>query len=136
MLPAVWASIIFATSCTVIHSRAFVSTVSDHLPIDHAPKVFASFWEGWWWVFVKGYHAMEFAVLFLLVRLWLRSVGVRRFTLWAFVGSVAYAASDEFHQTFVPGRGGHVTDVLIDSGGVLVASLMVLGLGAIRAKRS
>ena len=96
------------------------------------------FWEGWWWLFVKGYHAMESAILFLFVRLWLRSAGVARFALWAFVGSVAYAASDEFHQTFVPGRGGHVTDVLIDSGGVLfaLAGVMVTQKIQLHRKRS
>jgi VanZ family protein len=35
--------------------------------------------------------------------------------------AIAYAASDEFHQTFVEGRHGAVTDVLIDSAGVLIA---------------
>ncbi len=34
--------------------------------------------------------------------------------------SALYAASDEFHQTFVPGRCGTPTDVLIDSAGAIV----------------
>lgn len=33
---------------------------------------------------------------------------------------VLYAISDEVHQLFVPGRGGRVTDVLIDSAGAMV----------------
>ncbi len=36
-----------------------------------------------------------------------------------------YAASDEIHQLFVPGRSGMFTDVLIDSGGVLVGILLM-----------
>lgn len=39
--------------------------------------------------------------------------------------AVLYAASDEFHQLFVPGRSGKVTDVLIDSVGIIV-SLLIL----------
>lgn len=35
--------------------------------------------------------------------------------------AILYAASDELHQRFVPGRSGRVTDVLIDSIGILVA---------------
>ncbi|MGN0165716.1 MAG: VanZ family protein [Lachnospiraceae bacterium] len=34
--------------------------------------------------------------------------------------AVLYAASDEYHQLFVPGRTGKFTDVLIDSAGVLI----------------
>ena len=33
--------------------------------------------------------------------------------------AAAYAASDEFHQLFVEGRAGRVSDVLIDSAGAL-----------------
>ena len=39
---------------------------------------------------------------------------------------LVFAASDEWHQTFVPDRGGTITDVLIDSVGVLVAAAFLL----------
>jgi VanZ family protein len=35
----------------------------------------------------------------------------------------AYAALDEFHQSFVPGRGAAPTDVLLDSAGAVLAQL-------------
>ena len=31
-----------------------------------------------------------------------------------------YAVTDEFHQSFVPGRGSLVSDVLVDFGGTLI----------------
>ncbi len=34
---------------------------------------------------------------------------------WGFV--ILYAVSDEVHQLFVPGRGGQLTDVIIDTAG-------------------
>lgn len=37
-----------------------------------------------------------------------------------------YAASDELHQLFVPGRGGRISDVLIDSAGVLIGCGMLV----------
>lgn len=37
----------------------------------------------------------------------------------SFFITVLYAISDEFHQTFIPGRSGEVRDVLIDSAGSL-----------------
>lgn len=42
-----------------------------------------------------------------------------RIPAFAFIFTVLYAASDEIHQLFVPGREGKVTDVLIDSAGAL-----------------
>lgn len=39
-----------------------------------------------------------------------------------------YAASDEIHQAFVPGRGPLVTDVLLDGAGVLTGAIFVVGI--------
>lgn len=47
----------------------------------------------------------------------------------------AYAASDELHQAFVPGRGPGIGDVLLDSVGVLVGILAVLLLAKLIIKR-
>ena len=68
---------------------------------------------GWDVLLRKTAHVAEFAVLgALLVR------ALRR-DLPAFVLGVVYAASDELHQTFVPGRSGSVQDVALDAVGVL-----------------
>jgi len=47
-----------------------------------------------------------------------------RWAIPAIVLSVALAAIDEFHQTFVPGRTGVVADVLIDGCGATIAQLL------------
>lgn len=60
-------------------------------------------------------HMAEYAVLF---RLTLRASGS---ALWAAAFSLLYAASDEWHQTFVPGREGAFRDVLVDAVGIVVA---------------
>lgn len=55
---------------------------------------------------------------------------------WAFC--ILYAASDELHQLFVPGRAGLITDVCIDSAGALLGILLFLAalhLTSRRAKR-
>jgi VanZ family protein len=59
-------------------------------------------------------HASEYAVLGLLL-----ARAVRR-ELPAVLLGIAYAASDELHQHFVPGRHGAVYDVAIDAVGVVV----------------
>lgn len=56
----------------------------------------------------------------------------------AFGMSVLYAASDEFHQLFIPGRSGQIGDVFIDSAGSVtgIAVYIVLGIVSQRLCRS
>jgi VanZ family protein len=70
---------------------------------------------GWDYVLRKLAHMTEYAILALLL---LRATGS---FAWAFVLAVAYAATDEVHQVFVPGRHGSPLDVAIDAVGVTVA---------------
>jgi VanZ family protein len=62
-------------------------------------------------------HVGEYAVLGALL---LRAIG--RTAVAAAVG-VLYAASDELHQQFVPGRQAAVLDVAIDAAGVVAGLL-------------
>ena len=88
-------------------------------------------------VFVrKCAHVVEYAVLALLLWRALRSVSLLRTkTLMAFgaalLGSALFAASDEFHQTFVRSRTPSVRDVFLDVAGALLALL----IGASFARR-
>ncbi len=70
----------------------------------------------------KGGHMLGYALLaWLFFRSWQGSgLRNRAYTL-AFLSSVLYAISDEVHQSFVPGRHARVTDVLIDTIGILLA---------------
>lgn len=52
---------------------------------------------------------------------------------WAL--STAYACTDEIHQLFVSGRTGKITDVLIDSSGVLLGVLIVVVIVIIVQRR-
>jgi VanZ family protein len=74
----------------------------------------------------KLVHAAEYGLLaFLWVRA-LRTTRVRNSALpLAFALTVAYAATDEFHQTFVHGRHGTPVDVLIDSAGAALVLLRI-----------
>lgn len=63
-------------------------------------------------------HMAEYAVLALLYR---RALAGNWF---AFLLTIAYAASDEWHQSFVPGRSASPLDVLVDAGGAMTALLV------------
>lgn len=64
-------------------------------------------------------HVTEFAILGGLLTLLFQSLRIRRLWLPLLCG-VLYAAIDEWHQSFTPGRSSALTDVLIDSCGVLL----------------
>lgn len=97
----------------------------------------------------KAAHASEYAVLGLLtagvyiaggaadvgkvndkkkadIRNRKKRTPISRGILIPWVVTTAYAATDEMHQLFVPGRSGQVSDVLLDSAGAM-AGLAVLG---------
>ena len=66
----------------------------------------------------KLIHAATYATLFLL---WWRALGWDTSPLPAVLITLLYAASDEFHQTFIEGRHGSPLDVAIDAAGVMIA---------------
>lgn len=70
----------------------------------------------------KAAHMTEYAILSVLIYIWLGK--------WktAIVFAALYAASDELHQRFVPGRAGRFGDVLIDSAGAIIGVLIFIGV--------
>ena len=80
----------------------------------------------WWDVLLRKLaHVTEYAVLTALWWRAFRGFGVRFPLAAAIAVSVAYAATDEYHQTFVDGRHGTPVDVLIDSAGMAIAATAI-----------
>ncbi len=74
----------------------------------------------WDLIIRKAAHMAEYGLLWFL---WYRALELR--SPWPAIAiAVAYAATDEFHQSFVEGRHGTPVDVLIDSVGIAVAVLL------------
>jgi len=72
-------------------------------------------------------HMGEFAVLFFLFcraahRTW-TNWSLKRIVGAGMVFCLFYALTDEFHQTFIAGRVGSITDVIIDLTGVALAAV-------------
>lgn len=78
-------------------------------------------------------HATEYALLagLLLGAVTVGTVNIRYVAISVII-AVLYAATDEFHQLFVPGRSGRVTDVLIDGSGAAAGTLIILGISRIK----
>ena len=83
----------------------------------------------------KGAHFTEFALLGLSLRLlleWLRPRWKKSIS-WA--AGTLYAVTDEIHQRFVDSRSAQLTDVGIDSLGVLTGVLIMTGILLLIRKR-
>ncbi|MDP2838390.1 MAG: VanZ family protein [Candidatus Moranbacteria bacterium] len=84
----------------------------------------------WYFIERKGAHVVEYAVLMLLAfrffRLTFTKETFGRVFILAALFSLTYGATDELHQFFVPFRGAHLTDVLIDGVGVLCMGAVII----------
>jgi VanZ family protein len=131
----IWAGVIFIGSTNVMsaeHTSRYMGPLLLWLKPGMSPNTT--------WIIVviarKCAHVSEYAVLALLSWRALRSVpAIRTKTSMVFgaalIGCALFAASDEFHQTFVKSRTPSVRDVLLDVAGALFG----LWIGASFARR-
>ncbi len=69
---------------------------------------------------LKFFHLIEYSVLFLLSYRSLKQTKSKKPLIIAILFSLFYAATDELHQAFVPGREGRPRDIFIDLFGILL----------------
>lgn len=137
ILALVWMCVIFAFSAQTkeesgVVSQGFSYRIVNttglllHLHIDEEQlREIANAIEG----FVrKCAHMAEYAILAILVYVWLGrwQLSRRRMVCTAVLLTIIYACSDEFHQLFVVGRAGRVSDVLVDSAGAVLGLALFL----------
>lgn len=87
----------------------------------------------------KGAHLTEYLLLGFTLSVHVRALSAcmkitHTYTIAYGIGTL-YAVSDEIHQLFVPGRSGEVSDMLLDSFGVLLGVLLLRLLALFRNKR-
>lgn len=83
----------------------------------------------------KGAHMAEYTILgFLLVgALEIRHLAILWLVAWML--AIAYAGTDEFHQTFVPGRSGELRDVCVDGAGALIGVSVKIWIEKMKLKK-
>ncbi len=100
----------------VIIWAVFIFALSSLSSLPTAQKI-------WWdYLLKKGAHVFVYAVLYFLTVRALKHKTFHNYAL-AFALCVAYAISDEFHQSFTPGRTPKPTDVGFDTIGMTVTYL-------------
>ena len=116
LLVAVWAAVIFALS------------VTPNLRVAEAADLD--------FVLRKAGHMAAFGILAVLLWRALTLAPIRRAMAWSLILTIAYAASDEFHQSFTAGRNASPVDVSIDSAGALIALVALAVWLHMRARRA
>ena len=109
---AVWWTLLILWAATI-----FVLSAQSHLVISPDAAID--------WMLRKSAHAIVFAVLAALALQAFRSSELRHPAIWAIALASVYAASDELHQAFVPGRTPFVGDVAIDIAGAAAGLLLI-----------
>jgi VanZ family protein len=143
----VWAPVAVAVTVICVESTGTFSAqnTSNWLrPIFE--RIFGAFQDAAWDVFHhylrKTGHFIGYGIVCLtFLRAWLYTLDLRaqrdllawrtlsawriRSSLLAILSTAIVAAGDEFHQTFLPGRTGTPTDVLLDTAGACAMCLLV-----------
>jgi VanZ family protein len=82
----------------------------------------------------KSAHFFEYLILgILFFKSLFTGLKLERELFVAFLCGLAYSITDEIHQVFVPGRTSKLTDVCIDTTGVVIG-LLLITLGVLRKK--
>jgi len=73
---------------------------------------------------IYHFFAFFFLNLFLMISITKGKLKNKKLILLAILLSIIYATLDEFHQYFVPGRTSTISDVLIDTWGILFSVIV------------
>lgn len=111
VLTGMWAGVIFFFSS--LPGSSVPSAIPDYIP-----------------------HFIEYAVFagLVLAALWAtkKELPAGNLSLWAIIITGLYAASDELHQAFIPGRTPDIKDWAVD---VLAAAVVAVVVYFVRARR-
>ena len=133
ILAVLWMGVIFVQSAKVAdvsgaQSGRLVLTLGEHLipGFSEWPEALKQdFVEKYDHPVRKAAHMTEYAILaMLLMGCDIGTVFFPAVTSWLI--ATVYAATDEFHQTFVPGRSGEIRDVCFDSAGALIGVFLAI----------
>jgi VanZ family protein len=133
-MPAIaWMLLMFAGSSDVLsaeHTSRFIVPFLLWLRPTISPEAIATIHL----VLRKLGHVTEYAILAALLWRALRgtfaALSRRTISICTFGVAAAFAASDEFHQTFVPSRTATIHDVFIDFAGIALAVTLCLIISA------
>lgn len=139
ILVVAWMLVIFCMSAQPGDTSGEISGSVSHLFMRIWNAVFFQGWseaevlhmaQMWDYPIRKLAHMTEFGILAVLMY-WALGYYKNRRYLAAGILTVCYAATDEFHQLFVPDRSGNALDVCVDACGAVIGLLVVAGINCV-----
>ena len=140
LLVVLWMTVIFCFTAQNGDESGNLSSGVTHLVMTALNQLFQLGWNEvqllemvalWDYPIRKLAHMTEFGILSVLMFHAIKNYkfvdSIKKRYLFAWLGAVAYAVTDEFHQLFVPGRSGNLFDVCVDATGVTVALCLTAG---------
>ncbi len=133
-----WTALIFAASTDLMsseHTSRFLVPFLRWLNPDVSPATIGQIH----FLIRKAAHVAEYATLAILLwRAFRSNRNTVRGSLWpqaaiALALAIAFAATDEYHQAFIPTRGSSPVDVLIDGCGAVLGVALRWGIGQRRS---
>lgn len=146
-LTIIWMIVIFAFSAQPATQSSQVSggiayklakLQNDFLRLDKTEAELSTQAESMQLIIRKGAHMGEYALLAILLCLYFScsSTCKRQLVLLSLSITTGYAATDEIHQLFVPGRAGRLSDICIDALGGMIGLILCLIILHFRHKHS
>jgi VanZ family protein len=119
-----------------MNKKIFINIIKYWLPVfawcaviyylSSIPELKSSLPNQWDFVSRKIAHMTEYGILtFLFFRAVAINLSFKRSIAYAALFSITYALTDEYHQLFVFGRSGNLTDVFIDTLGIFFATFLI-----------
>jgi VanZ family protein len=133
-----WMVVIFLKSAQTYQQQSLIPFLSENISpselskwLPHTSFTYDHSWVSWQnphamleFFIRKAGHVSEYFLLSLLLGYAMLAKPLRRYRaiVSSSIISLLVAASDEWHQTFVPGRTGHAIDIAIDAVGIALAA--------------
>lgn len=73
----------------------------------------------------KSAHIFEYFVLYLLTYNCFKNYNVKNIIIISIIFCILCSSLDEVHQLFISGRTGKLTDVLVDSIGIILGYILI-----------
>lgn len=141
ILVLAWMLVIFSFSAQPGEESADLSGGVSHLFMIIWNQIFGLGWDDakvlamteiWDYPIRKLAHMTEFGILavliFVAIKYYAKIQTTKQRYFIAWIATACYAATDEFHQLFVPDRSGNLFDVGVDSTGALIALVLVFAV--------
>ena len=121
ILLIIWIIIIFMLS----NQNGISSTSSSNIIVNFLYDIFKIDKDILIFIVRKSAHIFEYFVLYLLTYNCFKNYNVKNIIIISIIFCILCSSLDEVHQLFISGRTGKLTDVLVDSIGIILGYILI-----------